>query len=413
MRRDSRNRSQGKGTRFDHDLIEATMRSRIRETIEVLVHEELTAALGAATSARVGAARRGYRHGTRERQLTTSLGPATFALARGRLTQADGTTTEWRSQVIPRYQRRTRRVDEAVLGLYLAGANSRRIRGALRPLIAGGPLSKDAVSRVVARLKDAFAAWRARDLAADQIRYLFLDGWFPVVRVGAKRTRVPVLVTLGVTATGERRVLDLRVAGAESAAAWGDVLDALVARHVGVPVLAVIDGNPALPEALRTTWPPIRIQRCTVHKLRNLLAKAPRRLHDELTEDYRRMIYAATAEAARAQRQAFRTKWRRLCRGVVESLDEAGDDLFTFLNFPRSQWKALRTTNALERINEEFRRRTKTQAMLPSEDAVLVLLFGLLHSGAITLRRLEGWRDLPSIPERSQRQPQRQLRKAA
>jgi len=153
---------------------------------------------------------------------------------------------------------------------------------------------------------------------------------------------------------------------------------------VGVPTLAVIAGHPALPEALRAAWPRLRIQRCTVHKLRNLLAKAPCRLHDELTEDYRRMVYAAAADAVQTQRRAFRTKRRRLCRGFVESLDEAGDDLFTFLAFPRSPWKALRTTNALERINEEFRRRTTTQAMLPSEDAVLVLLFGLFHSGAIT-----------------------------
>ncbi|MEA3244531.1 MAG: IS256 family transposase, partial [Gemmatimonadota bacterium] len=283
---------------------------------------------------RVGAARQGYRHGTRARQLTTSLGPATFALPRGRLTQADGATTEWRSHVIPRYQRRTRRVDEAVLGLYLAGATSRRIRGALRPLIAGGPLSKDVVSRVVARLTEAFAAWRARDLAADQIRYLFCDGWFPIVRVGTRRTRVPVLVTLGVTASGARHVLDLRVAGAESAAAWGEVVDRLIRRHIGAPVLAVIDGHAALPEALRAAWPQIRIQRCTVHKLRNLVAKAPRRLHEERTEDYRRMIYAPTGDAVHVQRTAFRAKWRRLCRGVVESLDEAGDDLFTFLSFP-------------------------------------------------------------------------------
>ena len=410
MRRDSRGRARTKATLFDADTIEATMRSRIRETIELLVDEELTAALGAGASARVGHDRRGYRHGTRSRQLTTSLGPATFALPRARLAQADGTRTEWRSQLVPRYQRRTRRVDEAVLGLYLAGANSRRIRGALRPLIAGGPLSKDAVSRVVGRLKDAFVAWRARDLAADQIRYLFLDGWFPIVRVGQRRARVPVLVTLGVTASGERRVLDLHLAGAESAAAWREVIESLVSRHVGVPTLAVIDGNPALARELRAAWGAIHVQRCTVHKLRNLLAKAPRRLHEELAEDYRRMIYAATPDAVLGARKTFRAKWRRVCPGVVTSLDEAGDELFTFLHFPPSQWKALRTTNALERINEEFRRRTKTQTMLPGEDAVLVLLFGLLHSGAITLRRLDGWRDLvpPSAPA-----PRPHLRQAA
>jgi len=186
--------------------------------------------------------------------------------------------------------------------------------------------------------------------------------------------------------------------GAESAAAWGDVVTSLVTRTLGVPQLAVIDGNPGLPDALRAAWPQIAIQRCTVHKLRNLLAKAPRALHEELAEDYRRMIYAGTREAVFAARRALRTKWRRECPGVVASLDEAGEELYTFLDFPPSQWKALRTTNALERINEEFRRRTKTQTMLPSEGAVLLLLFGLLRSGAITLRRLDGWQDLaPSV----------------
>ena len=88
-------------------------------------------------------------------------------------------------------------------------------------------------------------------------------------------------------------------------------------------------------------------------------------------------------------------KWRLRCKAVVSSFEEAGDELFTFLQFPQSQWKALRTTNALERINEEFRRRTKTQASLPGEDAVLLLLYGLLRSGQIVLRRIDGHTDLP------------------
>ena len=81
---------------------------------------------------------------------------------------------------------------------------------------------------------------------------------------------------------------------------------------------------------------------------------------------------------------------------MVSSFEEAGDDLFTFLRYPPSQWKALRTTSALERINEEFRRRTKTQASLPSEDSVLLLLFGLLRTGQVKLRRLVGWQDIPA-----------------
>ena len=90
------------------------------------------------------------------------------------------------------------------------------------------------------------------------------------------------------------------------------------------------------------------------------------------------------------------------CKTVSASFEEAGDELFTFTAFPISQWKALRTTNALERINEEFRRRTKTQASLPSEEAILLLLFGLLRSGQLTLRRLVGWHDLASISEQPQ-----------
>jgi transposase-like protein len=153
-------------------------------------------------------------------------------------------------------------------------------------------------------------------------------------------------------------------------------------RHkLARPVLAVIDGNPGLSSARRSHWPGIVIQRCTAHKLRNLQAKAPARLREALTEDYRRMIYADTVSAVEQERGRFTKKWQLRCPAVVESLKEAGDDLFTFLRFPPSQWKALRTTNALERINEEFRRRTKTQASLPGQDAVLLLLFGLLRSG--------------------------------
>ena len=177
------------------DPLEALMRERIRATIEALVEEELTIALGATRSARVGGPRQGYRHGTRPRTLTTSLGPTTMALPRARLQTPTG-TREWRSQLIPRYQRRTTRVDEALLGVYLSGTNTRRIKAALAPVLRGGPLSKDAVSRLVGRLREDFETWRARDLADDHIRYLFLDGWYPKVRLGKQRVRVPVLVTL-------------------------------------------------------------------------------------------------------------------------------------------------------------------------------------------------------------------------
>jgi putative transposase len=394
MQDDSRKDDAGQGVAFGPDAIETRMRTRIRETIEAIVAEELDAALGATKSARVGEQRHGYRHGQRARTLTTSLGPTTIQMPRARIQAPDGMTAEWKSTTVRRYQRRTVRVDEAILGVYLAGTNTRRIKGALAPLLRNGPLSKDAVSRLVGRLREDFDTWRSRDLVEEDIRYVFFDGWFPKVRIGGRRTRVPVLVTLGVRADGQRVILDLRLAGEESAASWGEVIASLVSRHLRRPALAVIDGNPGLAVALQAHWPGLPVQRCTAHKLRNLEAKAPARLREELTEDYRRMIYAETVTAVEQARTRFTKKWRLRCPAVVESLEEADDQLFTFLRFPASQWKALRTTNALERIHEEFRRRTKTQASLPGQDAVLLLLFGLLRSGQVKLRALVGYQDM-------------------
>jgi putative transposase len=395
MEMDSRSGGAGKGA------LEELMRERIRATIEAIVDEELEAALGAGRSARVGSVRAGYRHGQRPRTLSTSLGATTIAMPRARLESADGDSREWRSRMIPRYQRRTERVDEAIVGIYLSGTNTRRLRGALSPLLRGAPLSKDAVSRLVGRLREDFEAWAKRDLGELKVRYIFLDGWYPRVRIGKKRVRVPVLVTLGVCANGQRVVLDLRLSGVESEQAWLDAVRALAARNLGAPELAVIDGNPGLAAALRMQWPGIAIQRCTNHKLWNLLAKAPAHLREELAEDYRRMIYADGHQAIEKARAGFARKWKLRSQAVFASFEEAGDELFTFAAFPISQWKALRTTNALERINEEFRRRTKTQASLPSEEAVLFLLFGLLRSGQVTLRRLVGWRDIDNSNSRA------------
>ncbi len=395
MAKDSRNGTSGDGLGAEEATsLETVIRQRARGLIDAIVEEELEAVLGAAPSARVGVVRQGYRHGTRERTLTTSLGPTTFAMPRARVRTPHGAITEWRSQLVPRYQRRSARVDAAILGVYLSGTNTRRIKGALAPLLRGGPLSKDAVSRLVGRLAEDFETWRGRDLVGDQIQYLIMDGWYPKVRIGKRRERVPVLVTLGVCGDGERVVLDVRLAGDESTAAWRDVIRSLVDRHVGVPRLAMIDGSAGLAAALREQWPSLAIQRCTAHKLRNLEAKAPVRLREELAEDYRRMIYAETRALVDQARVRFTKKWRLRCPAVVECLQEAGDDLFTFLSFPTTQWKALRTTNALERINGEFRRRTKTQASLPSQHAVLLLLFGLLRSGQVKLRKIDGWQEM-------------------
>jgi transposase-like protein len=203
---------------------------------------------------------------------------------------------------------------------------------------------------------------------------------------------------MGVREDGQKVLLALRAMGGESEAAWRQVLDDLVARGLRVPELVIVDGGQGLEAALAALWPTIPVQRCTVHKHRNLLAHAPKKLHEELSADYTDMIYAKTVAEVQAQRKAFLRKWKLKCRAVADSLEEAGDRLFTFLRYPDSQWKSIRTTNAIERLHEEFRRRIKTQCVLPCAETACMLFWALLASGQIVLRKVDGWQTLGTKP---------------
>jgi putative transposase len=368
----------------------------VRVAIETAVHEELRAALGANPYERRDV-RRGYRNGVRERTLTGPTGPVALTLPRATLFSGVGDAKEWTSSIVPRYQRRMPEVNEAVVATYLAGGNTRRIRGALQPLLKAAPLSKSAVSRVIATLKDGLEAWRTRSLADLDIIYVYLDGFALRVRSAGKVVGLPVLSVVGVLPDGHKQLLALELCGGESFAAWKGCLDDLVARGLRAPVLAIIDGNAGLRRAVGLAWTKIAIQRCCVHKLRNLARKAPKHALAEIRDDFHRIVYAANADAARAAYAAFERTWAKRCPGVVTSLREGGDELLTFFTFPKAQWKTLRTTNTIERLHEEFRRRVKTQGSLPSEDAALVLLFSLVASGQIKLRRIDGWRKIPAV----------------
>jgi putative transposase len=373
--------------------LEAAIRERVREVIELILEEEVEGALGASRSQRV-AERSGYRHGAKPRRLTLRTGRMALRVPRARLVSPDGAEREWQSGLVPRYRRSSAEVEQSVLGVYLAGSNTRRIRGALEPLLDGAALSKSAVSRLVLRLEESYRAWQRRDLAEEKIVYLYLDAIYPKVRSGGKVVSLAVLVALGVRENGEKVLLSLMTAGAESTGGWQMLLEDLAGRKMGRPRLVISDGNPGLGTALGRLWPGVAHQRCTVHKLRNLMAKAPKHTHEAVREDYHRIVYAANREAAEEAREAFLGKWKKLCPGVATSLEEAGEELLTFFGFPESQHLSLRTTNAIERMQLEFRRRVKTQAALPSEDAVLRLFFGLWVSGQIKLRRIRGYRDI-------------------
>jgi transposase-like protein len=380
---------------FPVDL-RATIRGRVREAIELVLQEELEEALGAACRERTEQ-RAGYRNGSIERRILTEHGPQELKIPRGRIDEGDGTTSEWRSETLPRYQRRTKRVDEAILGCYFAGANSRRIRKALAPILGENDLSKSAISRLIKKLKAHFEAWRERDLSDEVYVVLYMDAMNLPVRLARRVVRVPVQVVLGVRPDGEKVLVSLQIARSESTAAWRSVTDDLVRRGLPEPALAVIDGNAGLRRAVREAWPEAPVQRCTKHKLENLRAKAPKHAHGELKRDYDAIVYAESLREATAARRSFVKKWALLSKEVVRSLEEAGDELLAFYRFPKSQWKCLRTTNPIENVNGAFKRRTKTQGAFTNEDSALVLLYGLFATEQITLRKIDGWKDLNEI----------------
>jgi putative transposase len=236
---------------FRQDL-ETQLRQQIREAIETVLEAELAAALASARHERTER-REGYRHGALERTITTAEGPCVLRVPRGRVREKDGRTKEFRSQLLPRYARRTRDVDAAILGSYLAGANSWRIRTALRPLLGERHLSKNAVSRIVARLKALFAAWQTRDLHGERYAILFLDGFHLKVRLVSRRViAVPVLAVLGVTESGQKRLVALQLVATEATRSWSGLLTDVQRRGLPAPLLVVTDGHAGLKKAVET-----------------------------------------------------------------------------------------------------------------------------------------------------------------
>ncbi len=382
--------------------IRKLLERRLIETVEAVLEEELAEALGTGRYER-SPVRRGYRNGAEARRITTAQGTRAVTVPRGRVAKRGGVTVEFRSSLLPRYARRTQEIDEAILSCYLAGANSRRIRKALSPILGEEHLSKSAVSRVVGRLKDQFATWSSRDLSQEPYLIVFLDGFNLKVRLARRVVSVPVLAVLGVREGGEKTLLALRLAPSEASANWSAVILDLQRRGLATPALLVIDGHQGLGKAL-AEWKGVKVQRCTVHKLRNLIDACPVHARREMQRDYHRITHGEDGLEAREAYDAFLAKWLKLCPPVARSLEEAGLELLTFYEFPKAMRKSLRSTNALENLNREFRRRTKTQASFGTEEAAITLLYGLVAFGQIELRRIDGYRHLKALAVRAQAQ---------
>lgn len=347
---------------------------------------------------------KGYRHGHLERQLTGTFGTETVRVPRARIEDEASNVTEWHSKALPRFQRLKKKAEVMIAAVYLSGTHARRVKQALFGILEGA-VGKDMVSWAFRQVKVDWDAWCARSLADEDIVRLILDGTMIRMRLDRKATNVSVLAAIGVRSDGQKVLLPIRNMGGASMAAWRQLLDDLNKRSIIRPEFVIVDGAPGLEAALMALWgEDLQIQRCTVHKHRNLLVNAPKHMQDEGTEGYRDMIYADTAAELEKRRKAFLRKWRLKCRAVADSLEEAGNRLFTFTRLDPSQWKSARTTNAIDCLNGDY-----PQTVLPCAETVPTLLWALLASSQIHplvtfavskcavgqwMRKIDGWETL-------------------
>jgi putative transposase len=297
---------------------------------------------------------------------------------------------EYQTQVLPRGKRYENRITEDLSMMYLTGISTRTLSMLSRRLIGRG-LSHEEVSKANKELTAGVEKWRNRDLSQEPIKYIFVDGVIFKMRLKRSVENVPVLVAVGVTADGAKLVLGLQGGDKESATNWREFFKDLKNRGLdGTSVqLGIMDGLSGLEKVFAEEFPNAKVQRCQVHVARNVLAKVPHKLKKEVADDLRSIFYASSKEKADEFYRRFYEKWNKEVPSAVKSLSQSIDACLTFFKFPEEEWISLRTSNIIERLNKEFRRRTKTMEIVAGEEACYRLL------AFISLKMELSWRSNP------------------
>jgi transposase-like protein len=331
-----------------HDEVTDAIRDLLEEVLEEEQLEQLQATWYQRNPDRVD-----YRNGSYTRSLATRLGLIqSLRVPRSRY----GT---YQSQILPHYKRYEPSVEDMVQGAFLAGVSTRRVGAVLEPMV-GEPVSAETVSRITKRLDAAVAAFHDRRLS-DDAAYLFLDGVYVRVKGTDKVQRKPILVAYVITSTGEKRLVGYRVCRSESEPEWEAFLNDLYRHGLEGKALKMVitDGNPGLHKALQTVYPYVPRQRCWVHKMRNVMVKLPVKHRDSCLKELRSIYTMPTQAAARERYKVWVKRWEDTAPEAVACVRKDIDELLTFLSQPAPMWQTLRTTNAIERVFREVRRRTR------------------------------------------------------
>jgi transposase-like protein len=365
---------------FEHDVkldVEARVRQGVKAVLEEVLEEEMAEHLQAGHR-ELTPTRRGERNGYYQRNLLTPAGKIE------RLEVPRDREGEFVTEVFERYKRMTGDVEEAVLEMYLSGISVRKIAGVTEAL-SRVKVGKDAVSRIARRLEEQQREWRERSLEEKAYPYLYLDATYLKVRWGARVTTMALLVCVGVDEEGFREVLAVEVAGSEKGAAYASMLRGLVDRGLSGVRLVISDDHEGIKAAVSGELPGAQWQRCAVHFERNVLSHVPKSEMSGVAEDLKAVFKVRREKTAKALAEEFVEFYGKHFPKAVAVFEAGIGDALTYLSFPGIHHAKLRTTNMLERLFKEVKRRTRVVGVFPNETSASTL------ATEIALRSSEEW----------------------
>ena len=353
---------------FDHDVkldVEARVRQGVKAVLEEVLEEEMTQHLEAGYR-ELTPTRRGERNGHYTRNLLTPAGKIEhLEVPRDR----EG---EFVTELFERYKRMTGDVEEAVLEMYLSGISVRKIAGVTEAL-SRVRVGKDAVTRIARRLEEEQREWRERSLEEKGYPYLYLDATYLKVRWGARVTSMALLVCVGVDEEGFREVLAVEVAATEKGVAYASLLRGLIDRGLSGVRLVVSDDHEGIKAAVAAEMPGVEWQRCTVHFERNVISYVPASEMSEVSEDLKAIFKVRRQKTARALAEEFVGLYGKRFPKAVSVFEAGIGDALTYLRYPGSHHARIHTTNMLERLFREVKRRTRVVGVFPNEASASTL----------------------------------------
>lgn len=360
-----------------HELLQEKMRLAIQKTLITVLEEEVENFVQAALYQRTPS-RKDYRNGYYERNLVTTMGEIedlTVPRTRG----------GFRTELFERYQRRQAELDESICDMFVKGVSTTGVGDIIEALTDTHP-SPSTVSRVFHSLEDEFAGWKQRQLQA-HYRYVFADGTYFTVIYDENGCKMPILAVIGIDEEGKREVLAFTVGERENQKAWEDLLENLKERGVQTVDLWITDGNKAMLNAIELKFSASKRQRCIKHKMDNVLGYIPEKQQELVRPELRAIFYQASRAKADQEAAAFIAKYEKVYPTAIECLKRDFDACLTFYSFPEKHWKYIRTSNIIERLFGEVKKRShKMAAAFRNEDSCLLMFYAVIRS--LKLRKI-------------------------